>query len=72
MDNSLQDLHNAPINVNFELGVGGGGFGKGWGFDLKAFFWSNARGTSYLVEREQIPHPSNFGKTRGQMCFIEK
>ena len=39
MDDSLQDLHNAPINVNFELGVGGGGeLGKGWGFDFKAFF----------------------------------
>ena len=43
MDDRLQDLHNAPINVNFELGGrwvgGGGGLGKGWGFDLKALFW---------------------------------
>ena len=42
VDDRLQDLHNAPINVNFELGggwVGGGGLGKGWGFDLKVLFW---------------------------------
>lgn len=41
VDDRLQDLHNAPINVNFELGGGwvGGGLGKGWGFDLKALFW---------------------------------
>ena len=24
-----------------------------------------------LVEREQIPYPSNFGKTGGQRCFTE-
>lgn len=74
MDDSLQDLHNAPINVNFELGVGrgGGSWVKAGGLISKLFFWSNAQGTSYLAEREQlISHPSNFGKTRGQMCFIE-
>ena len=36
MDDSLQDLHNAPINVNFELGRGRL-LGKGWEFDLKVF-----------------------------------
>ena len=74
VDDSLQDLHNAPINVNFELGVGrgGGSWVKAGGLISKLFFWSNAQGTSYLAEREQlISHPSNFGKTRGQMCFIE-
>lgn len=39
VDNSLRDLHNAPIDVNFELGGRGGGrLGKGKGFDLEAFF----------------------------------
>ena len=38
--NSLRDLHNAPIDVNFEFGEGGGvgRLGKGKGFDLEAFF----------------------------------
>ena len=30
----------APINVNLRGGRGGGG--KGWGFELEAFVWSNA------------------------------
>ena len=51
--------------------VGGGSWVKAGGLISKLFFWSNAQGTSYLAEREQlISHPSNFGKTRGQMCFI--
>ena len=53
----------APINVNLR---GGGGGGKGWGFELEAFFWSNALampGTSYLVKtllqlREEVRHVS--------------
>ena len=47
VDDRLQDLHNAPININFELGGGGGG---GWvkAGDLisKLCFGSNAQGTS--------------------------
>ena len=53
VDDRLQDLHNAPINVNFELGGGWVGGGGGWvkAGDLisKFCFGSNAQGTSLIV-----------------------
>lgn len=48
MDDRLQDLHNAPMNVNFELGggwVGGGGWVKAGDLISKLCFGSNAQGT---------------------------
>ena len=46
-DNSLQDLHNAPINVNFELGSGGG----------KLFFDQMPQGHHIWWKENKFPTP---------------
>ena len=56
VDNSLRDLHNAPIDVNFELGGrGGGGWAKARDLISKLFFVKCPRDIIFGEKRANSP-----------------